>query len=124
MATVIVMLGIAALAVYTGTAIVWAIAGNMRQGEVYRRGMAERLEALRLGRALTLLGVDSARYLHTQRAIDIEAHMRACASCGDLKRCDETLNGQGSPEDLAEFCPNEAALSDLAKAQAAERAPS
>ena len=95
-----------------GAALLWGIAGNMRQGDAVRRALAERLDALRLGRAVTLFGLDSEDYLHGQRIVDIEAQMRNCSHCNQLQRCDNSLE-QGAAGDFANFCPNEGELRKL-----------
>ena len=92
-------------------AMVWAIAGNMKQGMEVRRRLATRLQQLRLGRALTMFGVNAEEYLHTLRIADIEAQMRNCTGCGEVERCESSLE-RGDAEDF-DFCPNEESLREL-----------
>jgi hypothetical protein len=111
--SVVVAILMLVLLLAAGAAMVWAIAGNMKQGMEVRRRLAARLQQLRLRRALTMFGVNAEEYLHTQRVADIEAQMRNCADCGELERCDSSLE-RGDAEDFG-FCPNEESLRDLGK---------
>lgn len=111
--SIVVAILMLVLLLAAGVAMVWAIAGNMKQGIEVRRQLAARLQQLRLGRALTMFGVNAEEYLHTQRIADIEAQMRNCAACDELERCDSSLE-RGAAEDF-DFCPNEQSLRDLAK---------
>lgn len=105
---------LAAFAVLLFVAIIF----NARAGERYRQRLAQRLDSLRLGRMLGLLGIDANAYLHEQRVLDIHHHMNRCNHCARTDTCDERLaSGEVSPEDL-DFCDNEAALKALAEAQA------
>ena len=106
-ALVVLGLLLAAFAVLLFVAILF----NARAGERYRKRLAQRLDGLRLGRMLSLLGIDSNAYLHQQRVLDIHHHMNRC------DHCDERLaSGKLSPEAL-DFCDNEAALKALAEEQ-------
>ncbi len=95
-------------------ALGWYIARNLRQGNAVRGRLARRLEALRLGRALTLFGVDPADYLHGQRVVDIQAQMRNCNDCRMPSRCDDALE-RGADGDF-DFCPNGEVLGALREA--------
>jgi hypothetical protein len=96
----------------TIVAIFIAIIGNLRGGMAYRKALAERLEALRLKKALGRFGVDSAVFLHTRPVNEIEDQMRACSGCGELTRCDDTLDEKTPAQDFS-FCPNFDSLSEL-----------
>ena len=105
-----------------GIALLWAIGGNLRRGDEVRRKLARNLETLRLGRALKKFGIDTRKYLHSQPIVDIEGQMRNCRACGDLARCDDSLE-EGTVADF-DFCPNRdplGALRDEALAQQAQR---
>ena len=102
-----------------GFALVWAIAGNLRRGDEVRRKLARNLETLRLGRALEKFGIDTREYLHSQPIVDIEGQMRNCRACGDLARCDESLEG-GTVVDF-DFCPNQEPLNALGDAGLAQQ---
>jgi hypothetical protein len=53
------------------------------------------------------LGQDRTEYLHTQRVVDIEHHMRRCKDCDATELCDNLLDtGQAIVPATAEFCPN------------------
>lgn len=90
---------------FLAVALAWAVLRNMRVGEWYRARLAERLEALRLRRLMGLLGLDTDRYLHRERIVDVERHMRSCAQCPEMARCDDALSEQ-RPEVVATFCAN------------------
>ncbi len=112
-ALVVLGLLLAAFAVLLFVAILF----NARAGERYRKRLAQRLDGLRLGRMLSLLGIDSNAYLHQQRVLDIHHHMNRCDHCARTETCDERLaSGKLSPEAL-DFCDNEAALKALAEEQ-------
>ena len=113
---VVVVVIVGALAV-TATALIWSIAGNVRQGEAYRRRLAERLNRLRLGKALRLFGIDTERYVHGQRVVDIGQHMRRCGDCEDTDRCDAVLE-DARTSDAIDFCPNHESLSTIRDAPA------
>lgn len=116
----VIALAVIALAVIAlGAAIIWAITSNLRQGEVFRQKLAERLRRLRLQGALERFGIDPARYVHTQPIVSLEDQMRKCATCEETVRCDETLAKPASKQGDLVFCPN---YSELQKAAA--RAPS
>lgn len=93
-----------ALALFA-TSLAWAILHNLREGQAFRAQLARRLEALRLQRLMRMLGLDPGRYLHQQRIVDVERHMRACAQCPETGRCDQALE-QHQPEAIAEYCAN------------------
>lgn len=112
MVTTIVMVMILAMMAYLALAMSWAIVGNLRRGEAYRRHMAERLQKLRLARALGLFGIDVQAYLHRENVVDIEQQMSNCANCQATDQCDGVLNDNGSPEAF-DFCPNEQKLATM-----------
>ena len=120
MISLIVFLLMTGATLVLGGGLLWGIAGNMRQGDAVRRRLAQRLDALRLGRAVRLFGIDSHVYLHGQRIVDIEAQMRNCSHCNQLERCDNSLE-TGTAGGFAEFCPNEAALRRLRATALADR---
>ncbi len=99
---VLIILGLAVVGLVG--ALFYSISRNIRQGRAARIRLAERLRALRLHRALGLFGIDLDAYLHTQRLVDVERHMRACSACKETERCDTALQG-GAQEDLG-FCAN------------------
>ncbi|MDJ0890967.1 MAG: DUF6455 family protein [Gammaproteobacteria bacterium] len=100
-------------------ALSWSIAGNLRQGDAVRLRLARRLETLRLGRALTLFGVDVEDYLYAQRVVEIQAQMRSCNDCRNPTRCDDTLRRGADGE--FDFCPNGEVLGALRDAASPQR---
>ena len=100
-------------------ALSWSIAGNLRQGDAVRLRLARRLETLRLGRALTLFGVDVEDYLYGQRVVEIQAQMRNCNDCRNPARCDDTLRRGADGE--FDFCPNGEVLGALRDAASPQR---
>ncbi len=84
-----------------------AILRNLKKGHERRRLLAERVEALRLGKMLDGLGADRNRYLHVERVADIEQQMRRCGDCDATERCDDLLEKEPSVQpEAVEFCPN------------------
>lgn len=102
-----------------GVVLIWAIGGNLRRGDQVRRKLARNLDTLRLGRALKMFGIDTERYLHSQRIVDIEAQMRNCSTCSDVSRCDNSLK-KGAVVEF-DFCPNHDALGVLRGAALAQQ---
>ena len=92
-----------------------AIVFNVRAGEKYRRGLAEKVNRLRLGKMLTALGVDIDVYLNSERGVEIQQHIDRCAACGNTAECDDKLAGQDIDPDNIGFCNNEASLREIAK---------
>jgi len=92
-----------------------AIVFNVRAGEKYRKGLAEKVNRLRLGKMLAALGVDIDVYLNSERSIDIQQHIDRCAACDNTVECDDRLAGQDIDPDNIGFCNNEASLREIAK---------
>ncbi len=113
MFSVIALILMLVLLVTASVGVVWAVTVNMYRGLEVRRKLAARLAELRLGRVISLSGVDAREYLHTQRISDIETQIRNCATCHDTERCDSRLE-RGDKGDFG-FCPNEEVLSELGR---------
>lgn len=94
-------------------ALMLAILRNIRQGERWRESMLERMEGLRMGRALRQRGIDPRRHVHAESVLDLETQLRRCAHCERGEDCERAL-AEGR---FAGFggCPNEA---DLARSAA------
>ena len=92
-----------------------AIIFNVRAGEKYRKGLAEKVNRLRLGKMLTALGVDIDVYLNSERSLEIQQHIDRCAACGNTAECDDKLAKQDIDPDHIGFCNNEASLREIAK---------
>ncbi|RKZ36652.1 MAG: hypothetical protein DRQ37_03655 [Gammaproteobacteria bacterium] len=110
-AALLLVLGILAL---LGAGLAWAIFTNIEVSGRFHQRLAEQIRALRLGRALGLFDVEHKRYLHGQRAVDIETQIDKCKACQDLNRCDQVLDGDGTREDF-HFCPNHQAFENLSR---------
>lgn len=100
-----------ALALFA-VSLAWAILHNLREGQAFRAQLARRLGQLRLQRLMRMLGLDPGRYLHQERIVDVERHMRACASCPETSRCDQALE-QHQPDAVADYCVNYPEIRDL-----------
>ena len=92
-----------------------AIVFNVRAGEKYRQGLAEKVNRLRLGKMLAALGVDIDVYLSSERSLEIQQHIDRCAACDNTTECDDKLAGQSIDPDNIGFCNNEASLREIAK---------
>jgi hypothetical protein len=92
-----------------------AIVFNVRAGEKYRQGLAEKVNRLRLGKMLAALGVDIDIYLNSERSLEIQQHIDRCAACGNTAECDDKLAKQDIDPDQIGFCNNEASLREIAK---------
>ncbi len=88
--------------------LIAAIVANIRQGERWREAVLERMGGLRMKRALIQRGIDPRRYVHEERAVDLEAQLRRCEQCTHEAGCDEAL-AQGRFADFHD-CPNDAAM--------------
>lgn len=92
-----------------------AIVFNVRAGEKYRQGLAEKVNRLRLGKMLAALGVDIDIYLNSERSLEIQQHIDRCAACSNTAECDDKLAGEAIDPDRIDFCNNEASLREIAK---------
>ncbi len=93
--------------IYVAIRLPMAIGSNLRTGHWFRRQLAKDLDQLRLSRMLRYLGIDEARYLHEQKAVDIKNHMRKCDACDAKNECDEVLQVPApSSEPGLGFCAN------------------
>jgi len=92
-----------------------AIIFNLKTAKKYRRGLATRLDRLRLGKMLSAVGIDIDSYLHTQSIIDIQKHMERCSNCENTTTCDEQLADGHLNITSIDFCNNEKALQDIAQ---------
>ena len=92
-----------------------AIVFNVRAGEKYRKGLAEKVNKLRLGKMLAALGVDIDVYLNSERSLEIQQHIDRCAACDNTAECDDKLSAEAIDPDSIDFCNNEASLQKIAK---------
>ena len=86
---------------------------NTRAGMKYRRGMAEQLARLRLGKMLTALGIDTDSYLSSERVVDIQKQMERCDACANTEECDTRLGAGAVDAGSIDYCNNEASLRDI-----------
>ncbi|MCG6887332.1 MAG: DUF6455 family protein [Proteobacteria bacterium] len=91
-----------------------AIIFNVKAGRKYRQQLAENIHHLRLNRMLTALGIDTAEYLHRERAVDIHEQMTRCGECQNIETCDDTLADVVDVDNIG-FCNNEASLREMVK---------
>ena len=87
-----------------------AIIFNSRAGRKYRTELAKKIHALRLGKMLTALGIDTEEYLSTERVVDIYQHIKRCGECTNLGLCDEGLADGTIEAGSIDFCNNKQAL--------------
>ena len=112
----IIALAVLTLAVVSFSVLLpLAIVFNVRAGEKYRKGLAEKVNQLRLGKMLTALGVDINVYLNSERSVEIQQHIERCAACGNTAECDDKLSGRAIDPDSIDFCNNESSLREIAK---------
>ena len=106
---ILVLVGLAF--VITAISFALLITRNMRQGRVFRRQLAEKVEHTRLGRMLAALGIDLASYLHKVPVAQVGESSNNCDSCVSTEQCDDALQQESlQPEDI-DFCPNQGSLS-------------
>jgi hypothetical protein len=96
---------LAGLVVYLAIRMVWVIVRNLIQGTWLRRRLGRELADLPMNRALERAGIDAVKYLHKERIVDINHHLRNCEACPDTQLCEEELDAGKSPEEF-DFCPN------------------
>jgi hypothetical protein len=92
---------------------------NLIKGFEFRRALGKKIGDLRLSKMLRSLDIALPAYLHKNRVVGIEAHMRACQACETRQTCDEEL--AGVHEDYS-FCPNYPALEASARTPASASA--
>ena len=92
-----------------------AIYFSVRTSRANREKLAGRIEKLRLGKMLSLLGIDIDTYIARERGVDIHQHMSRCKSCSNLDECDERLEQGDITADDIGFCNNEQSLQELSR---------
>ena len=113
--TIIALVVLTTMLVTFSVLLPMAIVFNVRAGEKYRQGLAEKVNRLRLGKMLAALGVDIDVYLNSERSLEIQQHIDRCAACGNTAECDDKLAKQDIDPDHIGFCNNEASLQEIAK---------
>ena len=92
-----------------------AIIFNVKAGMKYRKTLARKIDALRLSKMLTALGIDISVYLSTVPALDINSHMERCTACTNTEECDDKLLDGNIDTDGIGFCNNEKSLREISK---------
>ena len=108
-AMVMIVGGLVALAVGLSR----AISANYQRPDRRRDEVAERLDRVRLGRALHEFGVERREFLHRQPVTEMHAMVDRCANCATPEACGDALARGERPGD---YCPNAETLRMLAGA--------
>ncbi len=99
-----------------------SIGRNLKAGHTYRKKLAQKIEALPMGRMLERLGIDEYRLLHEKDGVHLHEEIQRCASCDAKQTCEEVVETHQhlAPDDI-DFCPNRDELADVLKAQAIDK---
>lgn len=97
----------------------YVIMRNVIVGMEFRKNLARKVEALRLGKMLAALGIDTRSYLHSERVIDIEEHVDRCSTCQNTETCDDQLARGAIQSSNIDYCNNEASLQQIVASKAA-----
>lgn len=98
----------------------YVIMRNVIVGMEFRKKLAQKVEALRLGRMLSALGIDTRSYLHSERVLDIEEHIDRCAACQNTETCDDQLSTGAVQAGKIDYCNNEASLQQIVSKKAGQ----
>ena len=98
----------------------YVIMRNVIVGMEFRKSLAKKVEALRLGRMLSALGIDTGNYLHHERVIDIENHIDRCSACENTDTCDDQLAKGTIEAGNIDYCNNEASLQEIVTKKAGQ----
>ena len=98
----------------------YVIMRNVIVGMEFRKSLARKVEALRLGKMLGALGIDTRSYLHSERVIDIEEHIDRCSTCQNTETCDDQLASGTIQAANIDYCNNEASLQQIIASKAAK----
>ena len=96
----------------------YVIMRNVIVGMEFRKNLARKVEALRLGRMLSALGIDTGNYLHSERVLDIEEHIDRCSACQNTETCDDQLAKGTIQASTIDYCNNEASLQQIVASKA------
>jgi hypothetical protein len=86
---------------------------NVIVGMEFRKSLARKVEALRLNKMLTALGIDINSYLHSERVIDIEEQIDKCSACQNTEICDDQLAKGTVQASNIDYCNNEESLQHI-----------
>lgn len=88
---------------------------NMKQGQLVREQLAQRVETLRMSKMLKALGLDFRGYLYRVPLSKISSSMKNCENCSTTDQCDEMLKQPEIDPAQIDFCPNQDCLSQFTK---------
>ncbi len=91
----------------------YVIMRNVIVGMEFRKRLARQVNALRLNKMLSALGIDINTYLHSERVIDIEEHIDKCSSCQNTEICDDQLAKGTIQASNIDYCNNEESLQHI-----------
>ncbi len=97
----------------------YVIVRNVIVGMEFRKNLARKVDALRLNKMLTALGIDINTYLHSERVIDIEEHIDRCSACHNTETCDDQFARGTIQAGNIDYCNNEASLQQIIASKAA-----
>ncbi|MBT8129442.1 MAG: hypothetical protein KJP10_05580 [Gammaproteobacteria bacterium] len=117
--TVIVGSILALFMLYVLMRMSYVIMRNVIVGMEFRKNLARQVNALRLNKMLTALGIDINRYLHSERIIDIEEQIDKCAACENTETCDDHLGKGAVQASNIDYCNNEKSLLQIVAAKSA-----
>ena len=103
--TVIFIVVMAALFIYTAIRLSTAIQVNFTTSNRLRQQFAERIRMLRMFPMLRKRGIDIDSYLANLPISEIEQQIRSCESCDRQDECRSAL--EGSDADGYGFCAND-----------------
>lgn len=118
--TVIIGSILALFMLYVIMRMSYVIMRNVIIGMEFRKNLARKVDALRLNKMLTALGIDVNRYLHAERVIDIEEHIDKCSSCQNTDTCDDQLSKGTIQADNIDYCSNEKSLQQILASKATQ----
>ena len=98
----------------------YVIMRNVIVGMEFRKRLARQVNALRLNRMLTALGIDINGYLHSERVIDIEEQIDRCSACHNTETCDDQLTKGTINAGNIDYCNNEQSLQRIAAGKPAQ----
>lgn len=90
-----------------------AIIYNVKAGTKYREILANKVQALRLNKMLSALGIDTYEYLHKESVVTIHEQINLCSECTNTDECDDNLSANTVDASTLEYCNNEATLKKM-----------
>ena len=105
---VLILIGFAFVVLIAGFFVV--IPHNMRQGRVFRRQLATKIETTRIGKVLKAFGIDVDSYLHHVPVNQINASVKNCGVCTTTDECDDRLQKGNIKDNEIAYCANQEQL--------------